>query len=150
MGGLIWRRWSAACLLLGTIVVPLLMAWFMGSTFLRFLALPLRYAWGWWFGRRIFLEGWLPRRPVAVVLACVCGALSVVTLIDLLGIHTFHRGWFVALEFWQRPLYSWLGYLPRWYYSWRPDYLWIASAWTLLEGLGVSVMLWRWRSDDAE
>jgi hypothetical protein len=148
MARLIWRRWSAFCLLAGTIVVPLLVSWFLGNTFLLFLALPLRYAWGWWLDRPILREGWLPRRPVALGLGAICGVLSIVTLIDLLGIRTFHPGWFVALEWWQRPSYSWLGFLPRWFYGYRPDYLWIASLWTLVEGLAVSVILWRWHPED--
>jgi hypothetical protein len=85
---------------------------------------------------------------VAIVVAGICGLISAVTFGNLLGYYSVHPGWFVALEWWQRPIYSWLGFLPRWYYGWRPDYLWIACVWTFVEGLGVSAMLWRWRPEE--
>ncbi len=145
MAPLIWRRWAASCLLAGTIIAPLFFAVFTGGTFLRFFALPLRYAWAWWLCRPILRDAWLPPRAVAIGLGVVCGLLSAVTLGNLLGFYSLHPGWFLTLEWWQRPIYPWLVPLPRWFYGLRPGYLWIAAFWTLMEGLAVSAMLWRWR-----
>lgn len=146
MGALIWRGWAAFCLLAGAVVAPLFLEVFTSGTPIRFLALPLRFAWAWWPGRSILAEGWLSARGVSVGLAGFCALLSGVTFLDLLGFGSVHPGWFLTLEWWQRPLYPWLDLLPRWSMLHRPGYLWIASVWTFVEGFGVSVALRRWRA----
>jgi len=113
---------------------------------LRFLALPLRGAWAWWLGRPILAAGWVPRRVFAVGLALFTLALSGITLFDLLGLGagSVHPGWFLGLEWWQRPLYPWIELLPRWSLGYRPGYLWIACLWNAFEGFGLSLLIWRW------
>jgi hypothetical protein len=143
MGSLIWRGWAALCLLFGAVAAPLFWEVFSGGSWVRFLALPLRYAWLWWLGRPILLAGWLPPRLAAAALAGFCAVVSGVTLADLLGHGSVHPGWFLGLEWWQRPLYPWMDLLPRWYLRDRPGYLWIACAWNLCEGLAVSAGFWR-------
>jgi hypothetical protein len=143
MGQLIWRGWAAFCLLSGAAVAPLFLEVFAGGSALRFLALPLRYAWLAWLGLPILRQRWLPPRAVAVGLAAFALSVSGVTLVDLLAWREAHLGWFLALEWWQRPAYPWLDLLPRWWWLDKPGYLWTVSAWNLLEGVTVSVLVWR-------
>jgi hypothetical protein len=145
-----WRRWSALCMLVGAILGPLVFIWVAGGTFLVFLAWPARYAWFWFLCRPLLRERWLDPRHVAVSVALLAGVISLATLVDLYGLVRVHPGWFVLLEAWQAPTYSWLGLSPRWYFWMRPDYLWIASSWTLVEGAAATVLLWRWRPVQAE
>lgn len=145
MASLIWRGWAALCLLSGTVVLPLFLEVFSGGTVVRFLALPLRWAWAWWPGRAILRAGWLPARTFGVGLATFTLVLTGVPLLDLMGWTSVHPGWFLAMEWWQRPLYPWVELLPRGYLNWRPRYLWIVAFWTLLEGLAVAAALHRWR-----
>jgi len=144
MAALIWRGWSALCLLAGTVVLPLFLEVFAGGSLLRFAALPLRWAWALGPARAILRAGWLPPRAVAAGLTTLCLVLAGVPLLDLAGRASIHPGWFLALEWWQRPLYPWVELLPRGYLLWRPAYLWIVAAWTLAEGLAVAVALQRW------
>ncbi len=150
MAALAWRRWSALCLLAGTVVAPLFLEVFSEGTLLRFAALPLRAAWAWWLCRPILKLRWLPPRGVALGLAAFSALLSGVTLADLLGHGSVHPGWFLALEWWQRPIYPWLALLPRWTFLYRPGYLWTVAVWNLVEGMGVAVLLWRWRPKRTE
>lgn len=145
MGRLIWRGWAAACLLSGAVVAPLFLEVFSGGSPTRFLALPLRFAWIWWLGRPLLREGWLPPRAVAVALAAFVSLVSGMVLADMFGLGRFHPGWFLSLEWWQRPIYPWMALLPRGYLLDRPVYLWIACLWNLVEGLGIAAALWRWR-----
>lgn len=145
MASLIWRAWAASCLLAGTVVVPLFLEVFAGGSPARFLALPLRWAWAWWLVRPLLAERWLPPRAVAVAVAGFCALVSGVTLVDLFGHGSFHPGWFLTLEWWQRPVWPWLELLPRSLFRYRPGYLWIASVWNLVEALFVGTLLWRWR-----
>lgn len=146
MVALIWRGWAALSLLAGTIVAPLFLEVFAGGSVLRFLALPLRYAWATVLCRPILREGWLRPRAVAVGLAAFTVTLSGVTLLDLSGRLSTHPGWFLTLEWWQRPVYPWLELLPRWSILNRPGYLWTVSLWNLAEGLAAATILARWRS----
>jgi hypothetical protein len=125
-------------------VAPLFLEVFAGGSPIRFLALPLRYAWVWCLGIPILREGWLPSRAVAVMLTAFCAVVSAVTLWDLVGLgyRSVHPGWFLGLEWWQRPLYPWVDLLPRWWWRDRPGYLWVVSAWNLVEGVALSVLFW--------
>jgi len=131
------------CLLSGAIVAPLFLEVFAGGSWLRFTALPLRWAWLALLGLPIVREGWVPARGVAVLLVGFCVLLTGVTVADLLGFGSVHPGWFLGLEWWQRPVYPWVDLLPRGYVGYRPRYLWIVSIWNLLEALAVSAILWR-------
>lgn len=142
MGRVIWRGWSALCLLSGAVVAPLFLEVFAGGSWIRFLALPLRYAWLWWLGMPVLREGWLPPRVLAVALTAFCVCVSGITIVDLLGYGVVHPGWFLGLEWWQRGVYPWLDLLPRWWWRDRPGYLWAASAWNLAEGVAVSALFW--------
>lgn len=145
MAGLIWRGWAALCLLAGAVVLPLFLEVFAGGSVFRFLALPLRYAWAWWLGRPLLRAGWLPPRGVAVGLAAFSTLVSGVVLVDLAGFGSFHPGWFLGLEWWQRPAYPWIELLPRWFLRYRPGYLWTVALWNLLEAWAIGLALWRWR-----
>jgi hypothetical protein len=152
MARLIWRRWSAFCVLSGTIIVPLVFIWVAGGTLLVFLAWPLRYLWAWFLCRPLLRDGWLSVRWVSVGLGLAAGLISLAVFVDLYGSVSVHPGWFVMLEAWQAPTYSWLGLMPRWYFWDRPDYLWLASSWTVVEATVLTAVLWRWhpaRPEDA-
>ena len=148
MARLIWRGWAALCLLAGAVVAPLFLEVFAGGSVVRFLALPLRYAWAWWLGRPLFVERWIGPRAVAAGLAAFATLVSGVVAADLLGFGSFHPGWFLTLEWWQRPAWPWLDLLPRGTIRYRPAYLWMACGWNLLEGWVLAVVLWRWRGGD--
>ncbi|MEQ9398571.1 MAG: hypothetical protein RJQ04_05335 [Longimicrobiales bacterium] len=146
MGRLIWRGWAAACLLAGAVVAPLFLEVFSGGSPLRFLALPLRYAWIVWLVLPILAEGWLRPRAVAVALLGFATVLSGVILSDLATGASVHPGWFLTLEWWQRPLYPWLDLLPPWTALYRPGYLWTLATWNLVEAAVLAALAWRWSS----
>lgn len=152
MARLIWRGWAAFCLLAGAVVAPLFLEVFSGGSALRFLALPLRYAWVWLLGRPVLAEGWLPPRVVAVALVLFGALVTGVTAFDLLGLgsRSVHPGWFLLLEWWQRPAYPWVDLLPRWSYGYRPGYLWTVCAWNLVEAVAVGAVLARSTPTEAE
>ena len=150
MGRLIWKGWAALCLLAGTVVVPLFWEVFSGGSALRFLAILIRYAWIRWLAWPILREGWLPTRWVAAGLLSFVVVLCGGVWADLLGFTRLHPGWFLTLEWWQRPLYPWLDLVPRFYVMDRPGYLWIAVLWTFVEGIAFTGLLLRWRPRGAE
>ncbi len=150
MARLIWRGWAALCLLSGAVVVPLFLEVFSGGSWLRFTALVLRYAWLWLLGLPILREGWLPARWAAVTLLGFCALVSGMVMTDLLGYGSVHPGWFLGLEWWQRPIYPWIDLLPRWHFRSRPGYLWIVCVWNVVEAAAVSLVVWKIRGRGRE
>lgn len=142
--GRAWRCWAALCLILGTVVVPLFWEVFSAGSILRFAGLPIRYAWFVLLALPLLRERWISPRWVAVALLGFSLLITGMTLINLFGLRFIHPGWFLALEWWQRPLYPWIEVLPRWTLLERPGYLWTVSLWHLLEGAVVAHLLF-WR-----
>lgn len=140
---MIWRGWACFCLLCGAVVAPLFLEVFAGGTWLRFTALPVRYGWLWFLALPLLRERWLSPRGASVALVSFALLLSGVTLLDLLGRGSVHPGWFLGLEWWQRPIYPWVDLLPRWYLRDRPGYLWTVAVWNAVEAAGVGWLLWR-------
>lgn len=139
----VWRAWSAACVVAATVVVPLFVEVFAGGSPVRFAALPLRWAWMAGPVRGVLAAGWLPPRPVALVVAGGVLLLASGTGVDLAGLASLHPGWFLTLEWWQRALWPYLDLLPRALLGYRPIYLWVAWGWTVVEGAVAAVLLWR-------
>ena len=140
---MIWRGWACFCLLSGAVVAPLFLEVFAGGTWLRFMALPLRYGWLLLLAFPLLRERWLSPRGTSVSLVLFALILSAVTFFDLLGHGSVHPGWFLGLEWWQRPIYPWIDLLPRWYLRDRPGYLWMVAAWNVVEAAGGGWLLWR-------
>ncbi|MDT8369606.1 MAG: hypothetical protein RQ745_10400 [Longimicrobiales bacterium] len=135
----VWRAWAALCLVAGVVLVPLFLEVFSGGSPARFLALPLRYVWAFALALPILRAGWIPVRPLAIVLVGLTGTISAITLAELSGWIFTHPGWFLALEWWQRPIYPWIeAFLPRGRILDRPLYLWITSIWNGVEGAALA------------
>jgi hypothetical protein len=142
--GRVWRGWAALCLVAGTVVVPLFWEVFSGGSLLRFLALPIR---AFWIGgpvRLLLRERWVDPRVPAALVGGIVGAMALAVGLDLAGLRFVHPGWFLGMEWWQRPLYPWLALLPAFEAAGRPGYLWMVWAWTVVEG--VCAVLWLTRA----
>jgi len=122
-------------------VVPLFWEVFSAGTPLRFAALPIRYGWFILLALPVLRARWISPRWVAIALVSFSMLLTGMTLIDLLGFRFIHPGWFLAVEWWQRPMYPWLELLPRWTLLDRPGYLWMVCLWHLIEGAAVAHLL---------
>lgn len=134
-----WRAWSALCALAGVVLVPLVVEVVASGSPIRFVALPLRWAWAWVVVAPLLKEGWVRPATASAAFAGLAGGLAGMVLLDLAGLLTLPLGWFLALEAWQRPLYPWLDLLPRWAAADRPGYLWLAAVWTLAEAAAAAV-----------
>ena len=140
---MIWRRWAALCVLAATFVLPMLWVWFTGRSILVYAGWPLRYVWMFAVCLPMLRLAWMSPRTVAVGALTMAYGLSAVILLSL-GLNlTVHPGWFVVLEAWQTPVYTWLGLLEPWYLMDRPGYLWALAVWTPIEATVVGRMLWR-------